>query len=113
MLSQFEILRGIWCCIPSPERAALRATSLAVVLAGGEPLPIIVYESFWVLIKSRAERQAVFEQVFFLKREEILVDGEMVPVIGPTDFGFWIGVSLYTLTPGAACLAGCERFQPL
>jgi len=101
-----------FCCLHPRERGVLRSTAEALVLTLFLGVPEDVWQAFWVVYEDNGEevRQA-FLRIYGLEIVSITVDEELVSVVRPASgfLALWVSYSLYILTPGAACLAGCEQ----
>lgn len=101
-----------YCCLNPRERSILHSTCEGLTLTLNVGIPLALWEAFWAvtLDNGQAARDA-FLEVFRLEIVNIMDDDEMVDVVRPTVDGlfYWVVWEAYILTPGAACLSGCEQ----
>jgi hypothetical protein len=90
----------------------LRQTALALPLTLWLGVPTSIYDVFWFGAPDNgAPAREVFLNVYGLEIVTIVVEMEDTEVVRPKSgyLDLWVSWSLFVLTPGAACLAGCEQ----
>lgn len=101
-----------FCCLNSGERQMLRVMGEALPLTLFLGVPKDVWDAYWstVPLSGEPRRQAA---LYTYQLEIATIDvGDppvSVDVVRPADLAFWVDMSLYILTPDAACLDGCQQ----
>lgn len=101
-----------FCCLHPRERTVLRETALALPVTLFLGVPKDIWDVFWVGAPDNgAAIRDSFLSVYGLEIVTIMEDEVEVQVVRPSAgyLGYWIEWSLFVVTPGAACLAGCEQ----
>jgi hypothetical protein len=101
-----------FCCLHPRERTVLRSTAEALVLTLFLGFPKDIWDSFWFAAPDNglAVRES-FLLSYGLQIVTILVDDVEIEGIAPAPgfLSLWVEWSLFVVTPGAACLGGCEQ----
>jgi len=101
-----------YCCLNPRERSVLHSMAVALPLTLFLGVPVEEWDLFWLATFDDHEAyRAAFLSIYMLEIVTIGVDDEEVSVVRPRDGGlpFWVGASLFILTPSAACLTGCGQ----
>lgn len=88
------------------------AEGLALTLYLG--IPLAVWDVFWVVTThNTAGYRETFRVLYHLDIGTMVVEGSEVEAVVVSDgfTGWWLGVTLFLLTPGGACLGGCQQTQ--
>lgn len=104
---------GFWyCCLHPREQGVLRGCiiCLADTLFVGCPVP--VFDAFWLPYSQvNNEVKAAFLSTYKLEIVTITVDDSDLSVVRPRS-GYtvdWISWAVFILSPGAACIGGCQQ----
>lgn len=103
-----------YCCLDVPERTVMRQTAEGLALTLYLGVPLAVWDAFWlVTTHNTAEYKFLFRSLYHLEIGTMVVDGGEVDAIVVADgyTTWWLGVTLFLLTPGGACLDGCQQTQ--
>lgn len=105
-----------FCCLNPTERGVLRSTAEALLLTLFLGVPYDLWDAFWFGAPASGEvRRLSFLSIYGL--EIVTIDVDLVPteVVRPqvSYLPYWVEVSVYILTPAAACLSGCEQSRVL
>lgn len=77
-------------------------------------VPLAVWDALWLATThNTAEYKSVFRTLYHLEIGTMVVDGSDVDAVVVVD-GFtawWLSISVFLLTPSAACLDGCQQTQ--
>jgi len=104
-----------FCCLADPERVVWRdvAQSLPELFFLGVPTGI--YDVWWLATGADTpERVAAFEALYHLEIATIVLDMEEIAVVRPVEgyLPLWVENSIFSFTPAAACLDGCQLSKP-
>jgi hypothetical protein len=79
--------------------------SNAFLLSLGQPVPLVLYESFWIALPpDRLLRQSIFNRLYAL--EIVTIDEQ--PFVSFVNQNFWTYVTIFRALPGAACVENCS-----
>lgn len=99
-----------YCCLNSDERNILRTLAITYPVISPKVLPGSVWLALWATVEqSSTDRQAIFIDLFWLHLEPecgLPDPEESCLVYDGTDF--WTAISIWILTPPAACANGCS-----
>lgn len=105
-------LEDWYCCLNPRERNVLRLTIEGLVLTLGVGIPLSVWSDFWLgTVQSPEAVRAAFLVIYDLEIVTIEVDLEEIAVVRAISGGGfdYVGWSLFLVSPGAACLTGCQQ----
>lgn len=107
-----EPIEWWFCCLNPRERGVLRSTILGIAETLNVGIPVAIWGAFWLPYSPSGEAmREAFRSVYMLEIVTIVIDPELPPVdvVRSTDglqYAVW---AVFLLTPGAACLAGCQQ----
>lgn len=103
-----------YCCLNVAERTIMRQTAEGLALTLYLGVPLAVWDAFWLATTHNADiYKGVFRTLYHLEIGTMVIDDldvDAIVVVG----GFvdwWLGVSLFLISPGGACLDGCQQTQ--
>lgn len=90
----------------------MRSSAEALLLTLFQFVPLSVWDAFWLVTDHNSDPyKSAFLGLYHLEIVTIVVDDVDTTVVRPDSGGlsFWVSAAAFVLSPGGACLAGCEQ----
>jgi len=100
------------CCIGTPEVSVMRQTAILFPETAYVFIPRSVWDAFWIMtVHSETVYRDVFCVLYGLKTVEVMVDDSPLEAIVIEDgwLDFWVGATVFYLSPAGTCLDGCQQ----
>ena len=98
----------VMCCMTSWDYSITIGTLAMFVTSLFLPVPRAEWDALWTVYPYDVPTwQAVYFLRWGLEETFIIVDDVPVPAVGIVDYGWWLALGAWLITPAASCLDGC------